>query len=61
MLNYSVIFVKEKNVHVVFENKTEHFIKEFSSKKEAKNYAKNLNLGFGFDGWTPSFVLKKVC
>lgn len=30
-----------------------------SNQKDAKMFMRHLNLGGGFDGWTPSFVLKK--
>lgn len=56
----------EKNcpVYDVYENRVETkekiFIKRFMSRDEAKTFSKHLNLGGGFDGWTPCFFLRPV-
>lgn len=51
-------------VYDVYENRIETkeriFIKRFMNRDDAKNFSKHLNLGGGFDGWTPGFFLKEV-
>jgi hypothetical protein len=39
------------------ETKEEIVIKSFATKDEAKTFSRHLNLGGGFDGWTPDFFL----
>lgn len=56
-MNYSVI--ETDNKYNVYETSTDQVIKTFSNKSEAKDLMKQLNLGGGFDGWTPSFFLIK--
>lgn len=56
-MNYRVI---EGNTYTVVETATEQIIRKFKTLKEAKSYMRSLNLGGGFDGWTPQFMLKKV-
>jgi len=56
-MNYRVV---EGSNFTVVETTTEQIINTFSTMKEAKNYMRYLNLGGGFDGWTPQFMLKKV-
>lgn len=52
----------EKNcpVYSVLETKTEQIIQTFMQRDEAKGFLRHLNLGGGFDGFTPNFLLKKV-
>lgn len=54
--NYKII--EEKNLFTVFEKTTDQVIRSFGDIKEAKAFLRHLNLGGGFDGWTPSFFLK---
>lgn len=51
---------KLKNKTEIYEIETEQTIKKFDNPNEAKNYYRFLNLGGAFDGWTPSFILKKM-
>jgi len=44
----------------VVETKTEQVIKTFNDRNEAKKFMRHLNLGGGFDSWTPSFILKNI-
>jgi len=57
MMNYKINEDKNKSKFVVFETKTEQPIFEIADFSEAKKLMKHLNLGGGFDGWTPSFLL----
>jgi len=52
----------EKNclIYNVIETTTSQIIKTFMDPKEAKDYMRFLNLGGAFDGFTPSFLVKKV-
>jgi hypothetical protein len=56
-VNYKIIENDKK--FDVFETQTDVVLKTFKSKSEAKELAKSLNLGSGFDGFTPSFFLIK--
>lgn len=56
-LDYKV--VEKENKFMVEEKATGHTVKSFKNKEEAKKYMKFLNLGGGFSGWTPSFILNK--
>lgn len=42
------------------ETKEEISIREFTDKEEAKKLSRSLNLGAGFDGWTPNFFMNSV-
>lgn len=61
MLPYKV----EKNTSGLYDiietSKDNEVIRSFEQLKEAKAACKQMNLGnMGFDGWTPTFVLKSV-
>lgn len=56
--NYSV--VENNNTFNVIENTTGLIISSFCDKVLAKKRMKTLNMGAGFDGWTPEFIVKKV-
>jgi hypothetical protein len=51
-------------VYDVYEHRTETkekiWIKRFMNKTEAKSFSRHLNLGGGFDGWTPDFFRVQV-
>lgn len=42
------------------ETKEKIWIKRFKTREEAKAFSKHLNLGGGFDGWTPDFFRVQV-
>jgi hypothetical protein len=44
----------------VFEIATEQVIKSFTDKTEAKKFLRRLNLGGGFNGWTPTFFMVPI-
>jgi len=52
----------EKNCPIfnVIETTTKQVIKTFKTQKDAKEFMRHLNLGGGFDGWTPTFLLKNI-
>lgn len=54
-MNYKV--VDTKNGFKVEEKATGYTVRMFDTKDQAKKYMKFLNLGGGFDGWTPQFIL----
>ena len=56
--NYTVKRVAKK--FVVKEIRTDQIIQTFHTNKEAVALAKKMNNGGGFDGWSPTFMLKKV-
>lgn len=43
----------------LFETESDTIIELKRSEKEVKDLCRKLNLGSGFNGWTPSFVAKK--
>lgn len=51
---------KEDVVWLVEENSTAQIVGEFWFEDEAEEFAKFLEKGGGFAGFTPSFVLKKT-
>jgi hypothetical protein len=46
--------------YAVIEKCTGQIIEAYNSQNEAKNKMKFLNLGGAFDGFSPSFVLRKA-
>ena len=60
-MNYNLVEGKaDKNTYEVIETTTDQVIKSFPGDKfiEARAFMRHLNLGGGFDGWTPSFFCK---
>lgn len=55
-MNYNMVENKNKMYDVV-ETATDQVIYT-SNEKDARLFMRHLNLGGGFDGWTPSFLLK---
>jgi hypothetical protein len=55
MTNYKI--VQNKRSYTVVETATNHNIKTFSLARDAKAFMRHLNLGGGFDSWTPQFFL----
>lgn len=49
----------EYNGFDVVELATDQAIKRFETFQDARNFAKTLESGHAFDGWTPSFMLQK--
>jgi len=56
-MNYKINADENKTNYVVIETQTDQVIKQISDFSEARKLMKHLNLGGGFDGWTPSFLL----
>ena len=61
-MNYNLVEGQDKSMYDVLEETTSQVIKSFPGDKfsEARAFMRHLNLGGGFDGFTPSFLLKKV-
>ena len=57
-MDYKV--VKNNGQYDVFETKTEQVIASFKTETEARTTVRMYNLGGGFAGWTPKFILTKV-
>jgi hypothetical protein len=47
-------------LHEVVETGTRQVIKSDMTKNDAKSLARHLNMGGGFDGFTPSFFLARI-
>jgi hypothetical protein len=58
LMNYRVETVE--NSFVIIESQTEQVIRSFNTRDKAKKFLRHLNLGGAFDGWTPTFFLKKI-
>lgn len=56
-MNYRV--VQEKHKWAVVENRTDLTIEYLMTREAARKFARRLNNGKGFDGWTPTFVATK--
>jgi hypothetical protein len=48
------------STYEVVESGTRQVINTELTKNEAKAMARHLNMGGGFDGWTPSFFLARI-
>ena len=61
-MTYNLVEGKDKSMYDVFEETTSQVIKSFPGDKflEARSFMRHLNLGGGFDGFTPTFFLKSV-
>ena len=62
MDNYYVLPLEVNSDYIwcVMENKTEQLIKAFEFEEDALDYANFLESGGGFDGFTPTFLLREV-
>ena len=61
-MNYNLVEGKDKSMYDVLEESTNQVIKSFPGDQflDARKFMRHLNLGGGFDGFTPSFLLKKI-
>jgi hypothetical protein len=57
-INYKLVPAPDKSKYSVFETATEQNIKTFANFADARKFMRSLNLGNGFDGWTPTFLLQ---
>ncbi len=57
-LDYKI--VEKDGKFSILETATEYTIKTFETREEAKKVMKFLNLGGGFAGFTPSFILNNT-
>jgi len=59
---YNLVEGQDKSMYDVLEETTGQVIKSFAGDRfaEARAFMRHLNLGGGFDGWTPTFLLKKI-
>jgi hypothetical protein len=56
-MNYKIVEKDKK--FLVIETKTDQVIDQYNTRQEAKEQLRFLNLGGAFDGFSPSFILKK--
>jgi hypothetical protein len=56
-MNYKVI--QKKHKWAVVETQTDLIIEYCLTREAARKLTRNLNLGAGFDGWTPGFITSK--
>lgn len=61
-MNYKLKEGKNKAMYDVVETATDQVIKSFPGDQflKARMFMRHLNLGGGFDSWTPSFFLKST-
>ena len=61
-MNYNLVEGKDNSMYDVLEETTGQVIKSFAADRfsEARAFMRHLNLGGGFDGWTPTFITKKI-
>jgi hypothetical protein len=59
---YNLVEGQNKSMYDIIETTTNQVIRSFSGDKflEARTFMRHLNLGGGFDGWTPTFFCKAV-
>lgn len=58
-MNYKLIEDENKKLYYVKETATDFIIETFTNFTEAKKFMRHLNLGGGFDGITPEFMVCK--
>lgn len=58
MSNYKVETLS--GTYVVVEQQTGHHVWETKNEAAARSRCRDLNLGAGFDGWSPEFFCKKM-
>jgi hypothetical protein len=59
-MSYSVV-KNEKNRYDIFEKESDVVIEiAKADEKEARAVCRKMNLGSGFNGWTPDFVAKRM-
>jgi len=62
-MNYDLVEGRaDRNLYDILETATDQVVNSFPGDKflEARQCMRHLNLGGGFDGWTPTFFMKKV-
>ena len=52
--------VDDNDIYEIFESRTEQNIMQCEDEWDAQILKTSLNNGSGFDGWTPTFFIKKV-
>ncbi len=57
MMNYKIM--KSGEVWNLLETRTEQVIGTYKTSQDAQVAKTNFNRGYGFDGWTPAFMLEK--
>lgn len=58
-MNYKLVEDENKKIYYVKETTTDLNIEFFKDFSEAKKFMRHLNLGGGFDGFTPQFMVYK--
>ena len=61
-MNYNLVEGKDKSMYDIIEETTNQVIKSFPGDNfsEARAFMRHLNLGGGFDGFSPTFILKSM-
>jgi len=60
MMSYSVIKA-DNNFYGILEKESDNVIEiTKTDEKDARDLCRKLNLGSGFNGWTPDFVAKRM-
>jgi hypothetical protein len=57
-MNYKML--NDLGTYKVLEVATEQSVGSFETQTEARKFLRHLNLGGGFDGWSPAFVLRSM-
>ena len=57
---YAYKMVEDNNTFGIYEIATEQVIKTFTDRNEARKFLRHVNLGGGFNGWTPTFFMVPV-
>lgn len=57
---YAYKMIEDINTFGVYEIATEQVIKTFKDKTEARKFLRHVNLGGGFNGWTPTFFMRPL-
>lgn len=57
---YAYKMVEDNNTFGIYEIATEQVIKTFTDRNEARKFLRHVNLGGGFNGWTPTFFMRPI-
>lgn len=57
---YAYKMVEDNATFGIYEIATEQVIKTFTDRSEARKFLRHVNLGGGFNGWTPTFFMRPI-
>lgn len=59
-MTYRVEFEKNSNEYLVIEKDTDYVVRRSPKKRKMYSLVRKLNLGAGFNGFTPGFFVREI-